>query len=154
MDYRDLFKEENAGISQRYDLVMERIAGICQEKQVQAPFLDYFEKMAAFITKMGQLYARFDETRDLSWVKNYSQEDLKALDKELYGDIFPENYGKSYGNPEYAASVLGETFGPLLSFVYAELRSMIVYAWEGRKTDMTIAAELFMNLRSCPHTRS
>ena len=149
MDYRDLFKEENAGISQRYDLVMERIAGICQEKQVQAPFLDYFEKMAAFITKMGQLYARFDETRDLSWVKNYSQEDLKALDKDLYGDIFPENYGKSYGNPEYAASVLGETFGPLLSFVYAELRSMIVYAWEGRKTDMTIAAELFMEIYSC-----
>lgn len=149
MDYRDLFKEENEGVSQRYDLVMERIAGLGREKQVKAPFLDYFEKMAAFIAALGQLYDRFDKERGLSWVKDYTLDDLKALDDELYGDIFPENYETSYANPEYAADQLGEDYGPLLSFVYSELRGMIVYAIEGRKTDMAIAAELFMEIYSC-----
>ena len=44
---------------------------------------------------------------------------------------------------------LGETYGKLLSFVYTEIRGMIVYAFEERKTDITILCELFVQLYTC-----
>ena len=52
MDYRELLNEENAAVKERYDLVMERIAGLEQEQRVAEPFRDYFVKVGAFITLM------------------------------------------------------------------------------------------------------
>ena len=61
----------------------------------------------------------------------------------------PENYEKSFANPDYAVEKLGEDYGKLLSFVYAEIRGMIVYAFEERKEEITILCELFLQLHTC-----
>ena len=145
MDYRKLFAEENEACQERYDLVMERIGGLKDEDGVREPFRDYFVRTAEFIEKMAQLY----DLAQRGVMADWSEEALAAFNHSLYEDILEENYQHSYGNPAYAAEQLGLEYGRLLSFVYTELRGMIGWAYEGRRQEMTAAAELFMELYSC-----
>lgn len=145
MNYRILLKEENDAVKERFDLVSERIAGIAVEDSVPEPYRDYFKRTAEFILQMKQLLqdcenGRFDGMR---------LEELKKRNEALYEDILPGKYETSYANPAYAANRLGEDYGRLLSFLYAEIRGMIVYAYEFRLEDMTILCELFTEIYNC-----
>ena len=44
--------------------------------------------------------------------------------------------------------MLGEDLGVLLSFLYTELRGMIVYAWEQKNWDFLVGLELFLQVYS------
>ena len=80
-----------------------------------------------------------------SWEK-LSLEELSDWNHRLYEDILPENYGESFANPDYAADCLGKEFGPLLSFLYTELRGCIVYAFEMRLEYIAILCEIFLEV--------
>ncbi len=150
MDYRNLFREENEAVEERYNLVMDRISALGGETAVKEPFRDYFIQTARFIVIMKERYAFFDQMKEgKNWVYTWNLDELKALNESLYGDILPQHYGESYGNPDYAAKKLGKDYGPLLSFAYDQIRGMISWAYEGRREEMTAAAELFMELYSC-----
>ncbi len=141
MKYTELFKESNEEIRERYELSMERIGTILNEKVMKEPVRDYFNKTAEFILKIKELVTLV-ETDKLSQM---TLEDLKKLNNELYEDVIPENYENSFGNPRYAVKKLGKV-GKLLSFLYAEIRGMIVYAYECRLFDITIYLELFIEV--------
>ena len=68
--------------------------------------------------------------------------ELQEQNRRLYGDVAGGAYRESYANPTGAVEKFGEGYGQLLSFVYTELRGMIIWAVEGRLTDMTVTAEL------------
>ena len=74
------------------------------------------------------------------------QEEAAEFNRTLYADILPGAYGKSFANPDYAAKELGEDYGPWLSFLYTEIRSAIVYAYESRLVDVTVLEELFIEV--------
>ncbi|MGN0160903.1 MAG: aminopeptidase [Lachnospiraceae bacterium] len=142
MDYSVLFANENESVQERYDLAMERIAQITIENGAKGAYQDYFKKNAEFITMMGRLY---QEARSKA-LEQMSLEELQQHNKRLYEDILEDHYRESYANPQYAVATLGEVFGGILSFVTTELRGMIVYAYEARLQDMTICAELFLQI--------
>lgn len=73
-------------------------------------------------------------------------EELQENNHRLYEDILPENYDSSYGNPAYARKCLGKEFSQMLSFLYSEIRGLIVFAYEGRLFDMTVVMELFVQV--------
>lgn len=75
-----------------------------------------------------------------------SQKEATEFNRMLYADILPGAYGKSFANPDYAAKELGENYGPWLSFLYTEIRSAIVYAYESRLVDVTVLEELFIEV--------
>ena len=77
----------------------------------------------------------------------FTLEELKEENQFLYRELFPESYLYSYGNPAYAEKCLGE-YGKAMSFLYAELRGSIVYAYEKKWWDYTVAAELFLEVHS------
>ena len=58
----------------------------------------------------------------------------------------PGHYEESYGNPAFAARKLGREFGPLLSFLYTELRCGISCAFEGRLPQITAANEALIEI--------
>ena len=89
-------------------------------------FRDYFNRMAEFVLLTVDAY-RYVETGRLYLAP---LEELRERNYRLYEDILPENYDKSYGNPAYSVSRLGEDYGRLFSFLCAELRSMIPLAHE------------------------
>ncbi len=145
MKCREIYREENEAVLERLELSMERIREIDTEEMQNKNFEDYFRKTAKFICRMEKLLHDIEN----DWLQTASEEELRRVNHELYEDILPENYETSYANPEYAVVQLGSDYGKLLSFVYSEIRGMIVYAFEERKADMTILCELFIQLYTC-----
>ncbi|MBA4688416.1 MAG: aminopeptidase [Candidatus Galacturonibacter soehngenii] len=142
MKYYELFKEENDNIMERYELSMERIERILEENSVDMPFLDFFHRTARFILQIKDLVKMVQQDE----LKQKTLDELKTLNHALYEDILGPNYDKSYANPTYAVKMLGEDYATYLSFLYAEIRGMIVYAFESRLTDITIHNELFIEI--------
>ena len=145
MKCREIYREANEAVAERYEISMERIREICNEELNEKGFEEYFKRTAKFIVKIGQLLENIEK----DWLKTASEEELRRENEALYGDILSENYEKSFANPDYAVEKLGEDYGKLLSFVYAEIRGMIVYAFEERKEEITILCELFLQLHTC-----
>ena len=127
---------------ERFMLMKERILEIQEEELVKDPYRDFFRRTAAFITQMLQVYDKLQA----GWIDTASLEELEANNQAMYQDILPQNYEKSYGNPSYAQAMLGEEMGQLLSFLYTEIRGMIVFVYENRLFDMTVAMELFIQI--------
>lgn len=129
-------------MKERYLLMKERIAQIQTEESVKQPYLDYFRKVAVFVAKLQETF----EMAELGKLSEESLEAAKERNRYFYQDILEENYETSYANPEYAVEKLGEEFGGILSFLYAELRGCIGYAYEKRLEELTIFCELFVEI--------
>lgn len=142
MNYKVLFKEQNDEVRERYDLAMERVAFMLEEDTVKAPYVEYFKKVAKFILKIKDLVNLVERDQ----LKERSLEELQELNYDLYEDIAGENYDSSYANPTYAVKILGDKYGKLLTFLYTELRGLIVYAYESRLFDIVINLELFIEV--------
>ncbi len=145
MKCREIYREENEMVAERYELSMERIREICTEEMNDKNFEDYFQKSAKFICHVTELLKKIEQ----DWLKTATEEELRAENEWLYAELQKEAYETSYGNPEYAKQRLGDPYGKLFCFVYAEIRGMIVYAFEERKADITILCELFIQLYAC-----
>lgn len=111
-------------LNERISSALERISQIPEERTVPSPYQEYFLFTANFL-----LQVRKD-----------------TPNRKLYEDILPEHYETSYANPDYAARMLGEEMGPVLSSVYAELRALIPAVFEDRKEDQAALYELFLEL--------
>ncbi|MBR6698070.1 MAG: aminopeptidase [Lachnospiraceae bacterium] len=122
---------------ERYELAMERIRQIAFNAEVAPVYAQYFKRTAEFILMIDELYK--DD-------KDKSLKELELINKRLYADIEGIAYEESFANPAYAVALLGELNGRLLSFVYTEIRGMIVYAYEDRLFDLTICAEMFVQI--------
>lgn len=142
MEYQEMFKESGEEAEERYALVTERIALICKEESAAKPYRDYFCKTAEFISEADAVL-RKAEAGELD---SRTLEECQETNERLYGELLPSNYDGSYANPAVAGRLLGEKFGGLLCFLYAEIRAMAAYAFEGRKMDMAILCELFVEI--------
>lgn len=141
MDQREYWKEDEE-IRERYELAMERIRAIKEEETVSAPFYAYFQTMAD-----GILFsADFAEDVRSGKLEERSAEELHRQNHGLYSLTEDEAYSTSYANPSYAVQILGEGYGQMLSFLCAELSGMPAWAAEQKYFDMTVAAELFIEI--------
>lgn len=127
---------------ERYELAIGRIREVKSEQTVDERFRDYFQKMADFVIMIDELKKELsDGSYDALEI-----EDLKKWNRRLYRDILPENYDKSFADPSFAVKKLGEEYGPLLGFLYTELRGMIVYTFENKTEYLDILMELFIEI--------
>ncbi|MDD3205834.1 MAG: aminopeptidase [Lachnospiraceae bacterium] len=129
-------------MEERYQLSMERIEEIKKETVVQEPFDVYFKSVAAFLQQMDMLYKEIQEGQLLT----DSIEMLAKRNVSIYADVLPENYERSFANPDYAVKALGEEYGALFSFLYTEMRALIPYAYEQKKFEYVIRMELFLEV--------
>ena len=139
MDYRELLREENEAVRERYDLSMERIAAMEEEGPAE-PYGCYFKRVAAFIGQIRELVCQIEAGTELTL------EELEERNRRLYGDVLPEHYGNSFANPDYAAEILGAELGQLLAFLYTEIRGDIAFAFEMRLEEITILNETFIEV--------
>lgn len=132
-------------IAERYELAKERILQIqTEEMDMKEEYGSYFHRMAAFLVQMTDTYECVSDGR----LYQMPLEELKELNRKLYEDILPAYYERSYANPAYAVQLFGNDYGRLLAFVYTELRSLIVFAFEKEQEEMLIRMELFLELYS------
>ena len=142
MGYRELYQESNEQAAERFELVMERIAQIAEQTDVPEVYDDYFKKTAAFLLQLKEIVTE----KENASTETKTMEALEQENKALYEDLFAENYATVYGNPAYAVEKLGEEYGQILSFLYAECRKHIRDAYCAKKMNVTIAAELFVEV--------
>lgn len=130
----------NDNLEERYELSMGRIADI--QAEYNGEFADYFVSVARFILRMDRL--RLEVASGEAF--NKDMEGLAADNKALYEDILGSNYDNSYANPAYAVKMLGENYGQALSFLYEQVRQMIIFAYDNRIFDITVLCELFLEI--------
>ncbi len=124
-------------IMERFTLARERVVEIAGEQETQELFQDFFQKTAAFLIRTSEILTRDTQEQSL--------EEAEQENRELFQELFPENYDRCYGNPAYCGEKLGE-YGPAFTFLYAELRGTIPFAFEKRWWDFTVCMELFLEV--------
>jgi len=142
----------NDNLEERYELAIDRIKEIVSDCniggvqggqcKISVEFVEYFAKTAQFILNMDHLSQKVNSGE----INNKTIEELEKINADLFNDVRGENYNISFANPAYSVLKMDELYGRLLSFLYVEIRSMIVYAYEKRSFDMTIIAELFIEI--------
>lgn len=136
--------EDSIKVTERWMLAVERVCQIAVDPEAEGALGEYFRRTALFLKMMLQTLERI-EAGELT---RATTEELADWNRELYEDIVGEAYARSFANPDYAVSRLGKEYGQILSFVYAELRGMIVYAFEGRLEEFLIHMELFLQIHA------
>lgn len=129
-------------VEERYLLARERIEQIKEEQILPPEYDGYFHQLADFLLMVCGVYDRIKR----EGLADCSRESLQEKNESLYRDILPENYESCYGNPAYAESCFGEGYGKLMSALYAELRSIIPFAFEKKLEEMVIRLELFLEI--------
>lgn len=145
MGYQEFWRTYREEVQERFSLVMERLEQIETEETVAYRWRGYFQHTAAFLRKLCCL----EEQYYCGAWEHKSLEELQEENRALYEEILPENYEKSYGNPSYAVEQFGEEYGKMFSMLYADLRSLIPYAFEGRNYELTIYGELLIEIYNC-----
>ena len=85
-------------MEERYNLAIDRMKAIIEEKTVAEPYREYFQHVARFILKLDELKQNVESGKQ----KEMSEEELQEEMKDLYADELEANYEKSYANPAYA----------------------------------------------------
>lgn len=133
--------EQKAVLEERYKLAVNRIREVSRESFENKEFKDYFDRVAEFLLMM-------DETREFlasGGQEKASLGELQRRNHELYADVLPENYDKSYANPDYAMEKLGE-YGHELSWLGWKIRTLIPGVYENRLEEVVIYLELFVEI--------
>lgn len=129
-------------LEERFELSGERIEEIAKVQEVSDKYKDYFKKTAQFLLLMKNTYRQIQG----GYLKSASLEELRSMNRALYEDILDKNYDRSYANPSVCCETFGIQMGRMLSFLYAELRCMIPYAFEGMLEEQVIRMELFVEI--------
>ena len=145
MGYKEAYAAANEEVQERYDLVIERIRELREEHQVPETYWHYFRRLADLFVLVDEALKK-EETGALDHRDIFECEEMSW---QFYYELQEGNYDRSYANPKVAQELLGEEFGQLLCFLYTELRAAVPYAYEGRKCDITILCELFVQVYNC-----
>ena len=110
------------------------------KNEINRFFNNLFKFIVSIVDLENQLCDKYFEEK--------SFEELLELNNSLYFDIVEENYEESYGNPERMSEVLGEETGKLFAYIYTEVKSIILNAYEHDKYSMLTKIELLLDVYS------
>ncbi|MHA2272520.1 MAG: aminopeptidase [Candidatus Hodarchaeales archaeon] len=135
-DCQDYFKAENVPIIENYEKSLAKIEAILNEiaenkvkvSEEKQPYYAFFEHTAKFILRLTNLEKVLSE--DYFETKGFDE--LFSENNELYEDLIPENYSKSYANPSYSVEIFGDQLGQLMSYFYCRIKEYIDYAYSHR----------------------
>ena len=129
-------------MTERYELSKERIEEIITEAEGLGIYGPFFVSVSKYVKGLLDIY---EDIKVNGPIGSKSLEELRERNDFLYGEIYEENYKKSYLNPDYAYKTLGEA-GSILSAVYAEVFGMIPYVFECDIEELVIRMELLLEV--------
>jgi len=140
---------DNELLIERYKLCRDRIGQIEREDILKEPLLSYFKNLSEFEVELSTILDRSmgEGTGQLT------EDELSKENWSLYKDILPDNYADSFGNPDYIASVIKDVdtddpilLGKCLCFLYAQIRGLIPFCYQGDVEVFTLYSELFLEV--------
>ena len=147
MSYKELYRESNELVEERLELVMERIGGIASDKasSVAEPYRAYFTGAAEYLLTLRKLS---DQALD-GTLAQITETDGAVLKEQLYADVQPKGYAKSFANPAYACAQLGEEYGQILAMLSARFHGIAPECAQGNLESLCLYAELFVEIYNC-----
>lgn len=142
-------------MKERWNLCIERIGEIQSETSLQTKWGSYFREVASFVLNAAALCDVVDEDFETEPDRRRKEPLFSKKNQEiwnektiecLYNGLQEKNYVNSYSNPDYAVEKFGKRMGQLLSFVYAEMYALPVYAAESDLFEILIRMEWFVEL--------
>ena len=142
-------------MKERWNLCIERIGEIQSETSLQTKWGSYFREVASFVLNVAALCDVTDEDfetepkkrrKEPLFSQKYQEIWNEKTIEDSYSGLQEKNYVNSYLNPDYAAQKFGKRMGQLLSFVYAEMYALPVYAAEADLFEILIRMEWFVEL--------
>lgn len=127
---------------ERFSLAWERIRQIPEEHFGAPAFEKYFTSVAERLILLQETMGFLVQGSD----RDASLEELARRNRELYAEILPENYEKSYCNPAYATKELGEELGPLLSCISARIFNQVYSIYDRLAERLLVNMELFIEV--------
>lgn len=129
-------------IEERYQIAIDRIRQIKTEELVEKQYVWYFQTVSEFILKLDFVSGEIKQKR----FDSYTPEQLEKLNKELYQEIYRENYDSSFANPAYAVKCLGEEYGRILCYLYKKIRDLTGSIYRDEMEIVTLRMELFIEV--------
>ncbi len=151
-------REEREELWERFQLSRDRIREIKNEDalstaipaEIREPLKNYVNETADYldfcffvIDKLGDGTFLNEKTNIADW-DDISLNEWKEINSGLYRPLAGDEYEKSFLDPEKAQE-LG-TFGPVLSFIYAEIMSMPGYIFDGKLFNIVTLLELYLEV--------
>ncbi len=132
---------------ERMELTKERIETMLASKEWEKEIPTenwgaYFQKGAQLLSLIFHVYDRIKKEES----EEILPQQWKEWNEKLYKDIVGEHYEHSFTNPVFAVKCFGETTGPFLAALAAELRSAVPKAYEKDLFQIVIRAELFLEI--------
>ncbi len=124
-----------------YSLYRERIYCALDELSGDTALEEFFLEATSFLKLIMQIY----ELHSDGSFEKMSVSEKKALHDRAYG-ILTEGYSESFLDPDTAAGKLGTETGQILSAVFAELISAVIYAYEEDIYRLLGRLELFLEI--------
>lgn len=143
VSYKELYKESNEQVSERFALVFGRVEEIAGTQEVAPEYAGYFKQTAELLLLLGNLCGSAEN----GTLECRSASECERTNELLYGELFDrERYEKSYANPVYAVKQFGEKTGQALTLLLAHIGQNIGAAFRGDRLRITAAAELFVEI--------
>ncbi|MFX1538487.1 MAG: hypothetical protein ACFFDI_30210, partial [Promethearchaeota archaeon] len=147
-DIKEFYRKENEKIQESYEKTLSTIRNILNKTEAypedgeKKDYYHFFRVTAQFILKLA------DCERALSpeYFTSKSFDALLQENRELYHELFPENYSTSYANPSYCVNVFGDGMGQLLPFFYNYYRKYISFAYTHKIFEMEQYNKLFIEV--------
>ena len=117
-------------------------AQLSESKQAvasEAEYLFFFESAARFLVLMMEQW----DFVSTGAIRTASLEELQKRNEQVYYDVLPAQYEKSYVNPGVAVDIFGQEMGKVLCVLMAELRGMIGCVYEGDAEGTLIRLESY-----------
>lgn len=137
----EIVKEYNNRTSWQTSFVTE------QEKMLADFLTEFFANRARYLVFVERICHTLE-----NGIENVDLETLRRVNREGFVECLPENYSKSYANPEYIYNCLEkildekkcEKLTGVLSFLYAEIQALYNRAFVGDEFTLTIVSQLFL----------
>ena len=127
---------------ERFRLALERIRQMETEEETAPAYIPYFRDAARWVLLLLDHRKMLEDGS----FETIPPEELAAANRDLYLDILPENYDRSWANPVFSVKAFGEENGRTLSALFYELRCMISQVYEGDAERFLIRMELLLEI--------
>ena len=141
-EYLRLWEEEKQDVTERKELVLERIAELIENPEVDDVYKEYFSTLGQKILFMNQILNLGEQGQYFE----LTLEELEANNEKLYAEFREGAYETNYGNPAYAVAQFGEAYGAILAMLYTRIASLAPRMIAGVRHLLVIYAELFVQI--------
>ena len=125
INYGELLYRKNKEFDESFGRNLKQIKKI-REETIDSE--DKFMEFAFVIADRILLLSEFEQEFSEKYYQEKIFDELKEFNRNLFSEILPGNYERSFANPEYSVKIFGKDLGAIFSTFYLQFRSFLSHS--------------------------